>query len=203
MFKWTRRILLVTVLGLVAALVAGDLLAKHFAEQRIAAAIHDRTHGVADVKATVHSFPFVGRLLVQGRVSELDIALVDVAGHGIDVSRLDAKATDITLDKGALFSKQNVHIKGVGTVTITATITEQALRSLVHVDVPMPEGATFTVTNGRLRLPTGLSVPVPDAQLLPCTATASVEHGVLVLRCTSHSLPQVVVDAVGAASLRG
>lgn len=202
MFKWTRRIIFVTVLGLVAALAAGDLAAKHFAEQRIAAAIHDRTQGVTDVQVTIHSFPFVGRLLMQGAVSELDISLVGIAGHGIDVSRLEAKATDLRLDKGALFSKQNVHITAVDTVTITATVTEQALHKLLHVDVPLPEGATFAVTNGRVRLPAGLSVPIPDAQLLPCAATVRVEHTAIVLRCTGHTLPQVVVDAVGAASLR-
>lgn len=196
MFKWTRRIMLLSVVVVVAALVGGDLLAKRFAEQRIASAIRDRTSGVADVEATIHSFPFVGRLLVQGKVSELDIALSGIAGHGVDVARLEARASDITLDRGTLVGKRQVQIKGVDTVTLTATITQQL--------VPLPDGTEVTITNGRLRLPLpgNPSIPIPDTSLLPCTSTARVQRNAIVMTCVSRTLPQIVIDAVGAASLR-
>ena len=213
-----RKVLLLVLVGIVALLVVGDVAAKHFAESTIADQIHSRVAGVGTVHASIHSFPFVGRLVVQSKVSRLDLSLTDVTGHGIDVARLDVDAEDIELDRSALLGSSHAKINGIGSMTVTATISEATVRALAHADVHLLAGratvtvagqtldATATAENGHLRLAAAkgpaLTVPIPDASLLPCQVKVALVPGALRLSCTSSTLPQLVVDAVGGVDLR-
>jgi len=211
-----RKILVVAIVLL--GLVAVDAAARSYAQSTVASAVKARVHGVSDVKANIDSFPFLGRLLLQGKVSELDVTFSDVTGHGIDVARLRIDATGIELDRGVLVGKRHVRIRDVDTVTARAKITEDEIRRVTGADVRLADGratitsagvtatATIVVADGRVRLQVSklppLSVPVPDADLLPCAVQAKVIERALELSCTSHTLPAIVVDAIGAANLQ-
>jgi hypothetical protein len=204
---------------LVLALLAGDAIARGVAQSAIEAGVEAKVQGVGSVRARIHSFPFTGRLLVGGRVSELDLELDEVAGHGIQVGRLVVEARGLTLDRGVLLGKGHVRLTGVDAVTVRATITEAEIRSLTHADVRLLPGratvtvrgrtlaAAVTVAGGRIRLTVAgipaLTVPVPDAGLLPCAVGVAVVAGAVEGSCTSDHLPQIVVDAVGSVALRG
>ena len=213
-----RKLLLLVLVGLVALFVIGDVAAKHFAESAIADQIHAHVKGIGTVNASIHSFPFVGRLVVQGKVSRLDLTLTDVTGHGIDVARLDVDANDIELDRSALVGSDSAKINGIGSMTVTATISEATVRALAHADVHLLDGratvtvagqtldATATAENGHLRLAAAkgpaITVPVPDASLLPCQIVVAIKPGALRLSCTATTLPQLVIDAIGGVDLR-
>ena len=213
-----RKLLLVILAAVVALFVLGDVAAKHFAESTIADQIHGHVKGVGSVDASIHSFPFVGRLVVQGKVPRLDLTLTDVTGHGVDVARLDVDARDIELDRSALVGSQHVKIKGLDSMTVTATISEATVRALTKADVRLLDGkatvtvlgktvdATATVHGGSIRLVVAstpvASLPVPDSSLLPCQVALRITPGALQLACTATTLPKLVVDAVGSISLR-
>jgi hypothetical protein len=213
-----RKLLLVILAAVVALFVLGDVAAKHFAESAIADQIHGHVKGIGSVDASIHSFPFVGRLVVQGKVPRLDLTLTDVTGHGVDVARLDVDARDIELDRSALVGSNHAKINGIRTMTVTATISEATVRALARADVHLLAGratvtvagqtvdATATAENGHLRfaaerLP-AITVPIPDASLLPCQVTVALVPGALKLSCTSSTLPQLVIDAIGGVDLR-
>jgi len=213
-----RKLLLVSLLAVLALLAIGDLAAKHAAEHAIASEAQSHMAGVGTVKATISSFPFVGRLLVQAKVSKLDLLLSDVTGHGIDVARLDVVGRAIELDRSALAGSQHVKIKGLDSVTVTATISEATVRALTRADVRLLAGkATVTVAGrtvdaaarvegGSVRLVVAstpvASLPMPDSSLLPCQVALTITPGALELACTATRLPTLVVDAVGSVSLR-
>ena len=202
----------------VVMLLAIDELAKAFATRSVEDAVEARVQGVAHVEADIDSFPFLGRLLVNGSVGELDVTFRNVEGHGIDVASLRIAGTGIELDRGVLFGKRNVRIRDVDTVTARATITEEAIREATGADVRLADGqatvsaggatatATIKVVDGRVRMEVGslpaVSIPVPDAELLPCAVRAEVVDGALELSCTAHELPGIVVDAIGHVDLQ-
>ena len=202
----------------VALLVALDQAAKSYAQSTVASAVEGRVHGVAEVDADIDSFPFVGRLLVAGTVSELGVTFTDVTGHGIDVARLRIAATGIELDRGVLFGERHARIRDVDTVTTRATIAEAEIRRVTGADVRLADGqatvsagdvratAEVEVVDGRVQMTVGslpaISVPVPDAELLPCAVQAEVVEHALELWCTSEELPAIVIDAIGATRLQ-
>jgi hypothetical protein len=214
-----RKLLLFMAVVAVGALVVGDVVAKGVAERAIASEVRKRTSGVVDVDAEISSFPFLGRLLVQGKVPELALTLDEVSGHGVNVTKLDVVVRDLTLDRAALLGGKHVRIKALRSMTVTASISEATVRAVTHADVRLLEGratvtaagrtveATPTVADGHITLtvasvPVPVSLPLPDAGLLPCPVEVHVVAGALELSCTATTLPEVVVDAIGGTTLR-
>ena len=213
-----RKLLLLGLAAMVALLAIGDIAAKHFAETQIASQVRKHTTGVVGVKASISSFPFLGHLIVQGKVPKLDLAMTDVSGHGIDVARLDVVAKNIVLDRTALTGGEHVKIKGLDSMTVTAVISEATIRAMTHADVHLLDGKATLTLLGRtvdagvsvqgkgVRIAVtpqlGTTVPLPDTNLLPCQVAVRVVPGALQLSCTATTLPQLVIDAVGAVDLR-
>jgi hypothetical protein len=206
-----RKLLLLVLIGIVGLLVLGDRAAKGAAESAIASEIAKRTPGVGAVDAEIRSFPFVGRLLVQGVVPELTLDLDEVTGHGIDLADLRVVVRDLEIDRGEIIA--------IDSMTATATISEATVRAVSGADVRLLDGRVAVtvagqtlegkavVRDGRVTVdafggPLPFAIPVPDTGVLPCTPEVVVVEGALHLRCTSESLPQIVVDAIGATSLR-
>ena len=203
----------------VVMLLAIDELAKAFSSRTIASAVERKVQGVSSVDADIDSFPYLGRLLVQGSVSELDVTFRNVTGHGIDVAQLRFEAEGLELDRGVLFSRRNVRVRDVDRVTAEATITEEQIRKVTGADIRLADGratvsaggatatATIKVVEGRVRMEVGslpaVSIPIPDAELLPCAVEAEVVEDALVLSCSTDQLPAIVVDAIGHVDLQG
>ncbi|MCU1380464.1 MAG: hypothetical protein JWN29_3447 [Acidimicrobiales bacterium] len=211
-----RKLLVLGVL--VALLLVGDLAARSVAESAVESGVRSRVQGVGAVDAQIHSFPFTGRLVAQGKVSTLDLRLSEVTGHGIDVAWVRLEAKGLKLDRNVLLGSAHVRITGVDTVTVTANITEAEIRKATGADVRLLDGkaqvtaagvtatADVTVSDGKIRLEVAglpvLTVPVPDNALLPCPVQARVVAGAVLASCTAHQLPGIVVDAIGSVDLR-
>jgi hypothetical protein len=213
-----RKLLLLVLIGLVGALVVGDRAAKGAAESAIASEIAKRTAGVGEVDAEISSFPFVGRLLVQGLVPELTLTLDEVTGHGIDLTDLRVLVRDLEIDRGAITGGKP-EVTAIDSMTVTATISEATVRAVSGADVRLLDGriavnvagrtveGDAVVRDGRIAVdafgaPLPFGIPVPDTGVLPCTPDVEVVAGALRLRCTAETLPQIVIDAIGAAALR-
>jgi hypothetical protein len=213
-----RKLLLLVLIGIVGLLVLGDRAAKGAAESAIASEIAKRTPGVGEVDAEISSFPFVGRLLVQGVVPKLTLDLDEVTGHGIDLTDLRVVVRDLEIDRGAIRGGKP-EIIAIDSMTATATISEATVRAVSGADVRLLDGRVAVtvagqalegkavVRDGRITVdafggPLPFAIPVPDTGVLPCTPGVVVVEGALHLRCTAESLPQIVIDAIGATSLR-
>lgn len=206
-------VLAVVVIGMVIA----DVVVRTTAESALADGIRDNTVGVGSVTADIDSFPFTGRLLAGGHVSKVDVRLDDVTGYGIDVAQLRIEAFGLVLGRRALYGG-GVRIEDVDSVTVTAVITEGAIRAVTGADVRLRpgraevtvRGVTFTATAavvaGTIRLTIdplpAVSVPLPTSDLVPCTLAARVEEAQVVATCTADHLPTIVTDAVGTVPIR-
>jgi hypothetical protein len=212
-----RKLLVLGVL--VAVLLVGDLAARSVAESAVERGVRSKVEDVGSVDAQIHSFPFTGRLLAQGKVSTLDLRLTDVTGHGIDVAWLRLQADGLVFDRSVLFGGK-VRIKDVDRVEVTANITQAEVSRLTGAQVELLDGgqarvtykgvtatADVAVVEGQLQLSAAglpaLRVPLPDSDLLPCDVDAVVVAGAVLATCTADHLPPIVLRAVGTVDLQG
>jgi hypothetical protein len=185
-------------------LVVADRAAAAYAESQVESAVHDRLF--VRTSAHIHSFPFLVRLGAAGQVSRLDVRLDDVLGHGIDLESIRFDADDVRLERGGLLHG-DVQVTDVGSVRITARISEAAVRAVTHADVRLTNGrasvtvlgrtagASLSVRGGRLRVGP-VSVPLPDASLVPCAVDVRVVEGAIEASCVDDQLPPFVAQAV-------
>ena len=87
-------------------------------------------------------------------------------------------------------------------VRITRANVETVLGPLTDVAFALADGTELRVVDGQVELGESIRFPVPSSDLVPCAASAVIEDGEVVIACVAESLPQVVIDAVGSASLR-
>lgn len=207
------------VVVLLAIFLVADRIALARAETGVAEAISAQVQGVGSVESSIDSFPFTGRLALQGEVSTLRMRLRDITGQGIDVAELLVVAHDIELDRRLLLERADVRVTDVGSATATVRITEGAVRRATGVQVDLRSDGTAGVTMGgvtasasavveagllRLTLEgqPALTVPLPGSSLLPCTPDVRVVADAIVAACEADRLPAIVLDAIGSVELR-
>lgn len=220
MRKW---IILVIPTVLVLALVVGDQAAKGWAESKLAeraAAYYPPGSGSS---ASIHSFPFIGRLLFSGTVPQVDVNLDDLKVEAVLIHRLSIHASDVKLNRSDLFHGK-VRLDDIGQGKIVATIDGASLAKAIGVDVRFTPGEAevhkriqgvevaakgkVTVKGNLITVtPTsveGLSVPpssltvsyrIPGVEILPCQADVKVVQNGVVLSCAVTDVPAALVQA--------
>jgi hypothetical protein len=218
--KW---ILLVIPTALLLLLIVGDQAAKGWAESKLAeraAAYYPPGSGSS---ASIHSFPFIGRLLFSGSVPQVDVNLDDLKVEALLIRRLSIHVSDVRLNRSDLFGGK-VHLDDVGEGKIVATIDGPSLAKAVGVDVRFTPGEVevhkriqgvdvtgkgkVTVKGNLVTLtPTsveGLNVPpssltvsyrIPGVEILPCQAAVKVVQNGIVLSCAVTDVPTALVQA--------
>jgi hypothetical protein len=218
--KW---ILIVVPTVIVLALIVGDQAAKGWAESQLAeraAAYYPPGSGSS---AAIHSFPFIGRLLVSASVPQVDVNLDDVRVDPVLIRQLSIHATDVKLNRSDLFHGK-VHLDAVGSGKIVATLDGPSLARAAGADLRFSPGEvtvhqkiqgvdvtakgkvtvkgnviTVTPTSVQgLDVPPsrfGLSYRLPGIELFPCQADVKVVENAVVLGCTVHDIPPALVQA--------
>lgn len=220
MRKW---ILLVIPTVVVLLLIVGDQAAKGWAESKLAqraAAYYPPGSGSS---ASIHSFPFVGRLLVSGSVPRVDVNLDDLRIQAVLIRQLSIHVSDVKLNRSDLFHGK-VHLDDVGQGKIVATIDGPSLAKAAGLDLRFApgevtvheriqgvdvtargkaavKGNTVTVTPTAVE---GLNVPpshfavsyrIPGIEILPCQADVKVVQNGLVVSCDVTDIPPALVQA--------
>jgi hypothetical protein len=207
----------------VLALVVGDQAAKGWAESQLAqraAAYYPPGSGSS---ASIHSFPFVGRLLFSGTVSGVDVNLDDLKIEAVLIRRLSIHASDVKLTRSDLFHGK-VHLDDIGAGKLVATLDGPALAKAIGADVRFSPGevevhkriqGTDVTAKGKVSVkgnlftvtPTaveGLAVPasslavsyrIPGVEILPCQADVKVVQNGIVLSCNITDVPAALVQA--------
>jgi hypothetical protein len=218
--KW---ILLVIPTVLLLLLILGDQAAKGWAESKLAeqaAAYYPPGSGSS---ASIHSFPFIGRLLFSGSVPQVDVNLDDLKVEAVLIRRLSIHVSDVKLNRSDLFHGK-VHLDDIGQGKIVATIDGVSLAKAIGVDVRFTPGeaevhkriqGVDVTAKGKVSVkgnvvtvtPTsveGLNVPpsslavsyrIPGVEILPCQADVKVVANGIVLSCAVTDVPAALVQA--------
>jgi LmeA-like phospholipid-binding len=219
--KWVFVVLPTVVL---LALVVADQAAKGWAESQLAERAATYYPPGAGSSASIHSFPFIPRLLFTGDVPRVDVNLDDLRIQAVLVRRLSLHVADVKLDRDEVF-RGRVHVRDVGEGKIVATVDGPSLAKAIGADVRFTQAgdvevheriqgvdvkargkATFkgnviTVTPTSVQ---GLDVPasrfaitykIPGVELLPCEAEVKITKDTAVLSCNVVDIPAALVQA--------
>lgn len=148
--------------------------------------MHDAIPGVAGgtTTASIDSFPFLGRLVVNGRVERVSVHQEDVKARGIRFTAIDVDLRGVHVDRGALVRHRRVELTGIDRGTVTATV---GLGELLRL-------AGSAVTGG-VRLDDGVLVigdvrlDLAGSPLLPCVTSLRFEGTAVALTCRLHDPP--------------
>ena len=210
---------LVTVLAVIAGLlVAGDVAARRYATGQLNDRISASTPGASGVHSRIRSFPFLGRLLVNGDIAEVGTHVDQlIVAAGITFTNLDVDLRRVDLDRHAALFDRQVQLKRVGRGTASVELTAPALSSALGRPVRVSGGtiivsvlgssgvrATVAVSaSQRLEVRVSglpvLSIQLPSAKLLPCTPQVTVVAAGVELACTFTSIPPAFVRAIAGA----
>ena len=217
------RKLLVALVVLGAVVFGADVAARAWAtaELRAHAAAY---YGADDTTVEIRSFPFLGRLLLEGEVTAATVTMDAVPAGVVAISTLALALEGVELDRGALF-RGDVRVLDVGRGRVEARIDGASLARAAGVDVRFSDGvveihktirgvdvsatARVTLEGNRLRLTAfdvqGLRVPldtfavtyeIPGADLIPCAAELQAVPGGLLVACAFDDVPPGLVLAV-------
>jgi hypothetical protein len=202
-------ILAVVLAGLAYADVQVREYAEEQAERQLVAAVPSA--GGADVE--IDAFPFVGRVLLDGSVRELDVELTDLKTGKIAVERVAMKVEGLKIDRDQLLGDRKLVVLGLQKASVDATITSAAVNAVTPVTTRLRNGKVEVTyqghtVEGKLKVRgrdvvidvagvQELRVPLPDEQYLPCTPDVKVDGDRLRVTCTIHELPKAVAAVLG------
>jgi len=219
--KWIFLVLpTVVLLGLIVA----DQGAKGWAESKLAERAAAYYPPGAGSSASIHSFPFIPRLLVTGEVPRVDVNLDDLRIQAVLIRRLSIHVADVKVDRDEIF-RGRVHVRDVGEGKIVATLDGPSLAKAIGADLRFTQAGdvevhqriqgvdvkargTVTVKGNVITVtPTsvqGLSVPasrfaltyrIPGIELLPCDAAVKITKDTAILSCDVADIPAALIQA--------
>jgi hypothetical protein len=210
-------IVIVALLGALGVLL--DFFAKSYTEDQIGTAITHNSKSIGYATASIDSFPYTWKLLKDGRIEHLKVALTNLTGIDAAIDELDVQIDGLEMDKSALLGSDHVQINHVDGVTVTAVLSTTRLRDAagkLGIDLAFGNGTmtvsgvpiTLVVEGTDLVLQGGslpavrLPIPVADVTLLPCVPSPTVTPKGVDLSCHADHLPKVLVDAIGSVDLK-
>lgn len=206
-------VLAVVVVGL---LVVADLGARQVAEEQIADRVA-ATEGVRGrPRVRIASFPFLGRLLLSGTVTDLEVAVDDVETERLRLASVAVDLAEVRISRDELLSGRRVVLQDVGRGAARAEITQEELSRLLDLPVTVERGrvrvrvrgqqvtATASVRGDVLRLAVaGVQLPavtIPRLPLVPCLADLELLAGRVRLTCRLDQVPPDLVGRIQARS---
>jgi hypothetical protein len=195
-------LLLVALIG--GLLVAADVTARRVAEDELATRVAARVPEAGSTSAKVRSFPFLGRLLTSGKVSEVDAGATDITVRGLQFASVGVTLHGVKFDRRQLLRDRRVILTDIDRGRARAEVDAAALTEALGVPITLEPGkasvtvggvkvgASVSVNDGRL-IVGGVGVNLPGlslvAPLLPCVPDAVVEAGRVVLTCDFTEIP--------------
>jgi hypothetical protein len=140
--KLVIAVAIVLVAGFVVDVVALGVASKNIRQQISANVPHTgTTHG------RVRSFPFIGRFIVFGTVSEVDASVDGVDAGPVHFANVTAKLHGIKIDRGAL-AHRKARLQGIKSGTVSATITDTELSKLIGQTIKFTPGKASMTLHG-------------------------------------------------------
>jgi len=205
------QVLLLVVAVVVVGGLAADVVLKGRAEDELATKVEAKVPGTSGVSAKISSFPFVGRLLVSGKVAKVVVAAQHTSVADVSLDDIRIQVEDVEMDSGAARQGRAV-VQSIGRGSVRADLREDQVNPRLPrgfqvrfqdnkatvtgpVAVPAqlvatPEGALqLRVANRSL-----FELPFPKTDLLPCSPKAAFVGGAVRLSCTFDKVPQLLLN---------
>jgi hypothetical protein len=157
------------------------------------------------VSAKISSFPFVGRLLVAGEISQVDVAVRDLTVRGVTFASVGVRLRSVKIDRDALLEDRRVVLASIGRGTAVVEIAGDEISRLLGVTVVLEEGNarvsvggalvpvsarvdgnTLVVTAAGITLP---DIDIPQLPLVSCLTGTEILAGRLRLTCDVDQVP--------------
>ncbi|MEA2827373.1 MAG: hypothetical protein QOG43_1812 [Actinomycetota bacterium] len=135
------------------------------------------------VSAKISSFPFVGRLLVSGEISQVDVAVRDITVRGVTFASVGVRLRSVKIDRDPLVQDRRVVLTSIGRGTAVVEISGAEISRLLGVTVVLEEGNARVLVAGTL-------VPV----------SARVDGNTLVVNAAGITLPAIDIPKLPLVS---
>jgi hypothetical protein len=179
-----RKVLIAVAIVVVAGLVV-DVVALGVASKNLRQQISAHVPHSGATRGRVRSFPFIGRFIVFGTISEVEASVDGVDAGPVHFENVTAKLHGIKIDRGALVHRK-ARLQNISSGTVSAEISDTELSRLIGQTIKFTPGkasltihgftvnATLQVANGvvnfggfglpgglggGLKIPGGLSIP--------------------------------------------
>jgi hypothetical protein len=197
---------LVLVVILLAVVSLGDVETRIFAQHQLEHRIDGNVRS-AGAHVSISSFPFLGRLALNGTVPKIKAHVPGVVSGPFTFDFIDVTVNGVHLDRSVLFNSQRLQVQRIDSGTVVADMTEAALDKVLGVaTVTLGNGvaqvrvgvasvsAAVSIVNGELhvaRVP--VNVALPKLTLIPCPLSAVVTPGHLRLSCAFNQVPAALL----------
>lgn len=196
---------LAVLLLLVAIAVVADRLllaaAENEAERRIDAAVD-----ADDVRVEVRSLPFLPRLVADGEVERIEVEVDELTQSGVTFDEIEVRLEGLEIDRAQARARRIV-VESIDRGTGRIVVGQDELAELVGVTLTLGDG-TVTVQGVTVTAPVfsvsgtelliglegvgGVTVPLPTADLVPCSPDVTVVPGALEMTCTLDEVPALL-----------
>lgn len=193
-----------------------DVAARAYAQSQLQQTVNERTTSGAKVHAEIQSFPFLGRLLVQQKVSKVVLSSAEVKTGSLTFTSVELSMNDVKLSRSDLIQNQKVVITAIGTTTASGDLTASALSDAVGAPIQIGNGKVSARVAGidvgarvqatgkglTVQIP-GLPLPaltIPGSDLLPCLGGLQLQDGRIHFSCTVPGIPPAVLRLVNGTS---
>ncbi len=205
------QVMLLLLAVVAVAALGADIVLKNRAETELVAQINRRVPEANGVRARIRSFPFVGRLLVSGKVSQVDVTAQHSETGGLALSDIRVRVEEVEMDTDAAMDGRAV-VRSIERGSLRADLREDRINARLpkQVQVRLEEGsatvsgpggseAKLTLSpEGKVQLRVAnrlvLDLALPETQLLPCRPTATFVTGALRLTCEFTEVPPLLFD---------
>ncbi len=150
------------------------MAARGIAEDQLRDRVASRVDAGGPVSASISSFPFLGRLLTSGTISQVDVSVRDLTVRGVTFASVGVRLRSVRIDRDSLVQDRRLALAGIGRGTAVVEISGDEISRLV--------GMTLVLEDGRARARVG-------GTLVP--VSARIEGSTLVIEAAGRSLPAV------------
>ena len=92
------------------------------------------------MSAQISSFPFLGRLLASGEISQVDVAVRDLTVRGVTFASVGVRLRSVEIDRDSLLNDRRVALKSIDHGTAVVEISGSEISRLLGVTVVLEPG---------------------------------------------------------------
>ena len=209
------QVFLLVLAVMVVAALGFDVVLKNRAETELASEVAARAPGTTGVGAKISSFPFVGRLLVSGRVPKVVVTAQHTSVADVSMEDIRIEVEDVKMDAQEARHGKAV-VQAIRSGRVQADLRQDEINSRLPRGYQVQLSDGKAVVNGPVALPAQLvttpegsvqlrvanrslfDLPFPKTDLLPCRPKATFISGALRLSCTFDTIPPLLVNLAKA-----
>lgn len=205
-------VVLILLALLVVALVWLDARAREVAQATAQMKLRDALPQATDPVVEIASFPFVGRVLWNGRVERLRVSTRELRSRGVTLRDIELEVVGLTIDRDALLDDGRIAVIGIDRARLSGRIAIEDVARLAKLPMTVENGRVTVQYQGKTYegrililnhlvtvnvdgLPPAV-VPLPEHAHLPCEPALEIVGDHLEIACTIRALPPALAQVL-------